>query len=163
VYASKGGSNVAAPLVSNRRPKRGICLKVIGTSVAKTTVHARLRQTEQGARFMHYPHGNGFDGEYFEQLGAEAPKQVKRRGYVFTEWHKIRSRNEALDLEVLALAAIEILNPDWQALAAKARDKEPAALDERKPETGDARPAGKSSPKRAFRLTKPQFRGKWRR
>ena len=163
VYATKGSSKVDAPLVTNRRPKRGICLKLIGTSLAKTTIHARLRNPEPGPRFMHYPHGEGFDAEYFEQLGAEAPKQIKRRGYQFTEWHKIRSRNEALDLEVLALAAVEILNPDLQAIAAKVRAKEPAALEEKKPVQSEARPGAKSSPKRVFRLTKPQFRRRWGR
>ncbi len=157
VYASKGSSTNEVALVTNRRPKKGICLKIIGTSLAKTTIHARLRNMEPGPRFMHYPRGSAFDAEYFEQLAAEAPRQKKIRGYTITEWHKIRARNEALDLEVLALAAIEILNPNLQAIAAKIREKEPQALPESKPVVGDARPKMPTK-RRRFRLAQPTFR-----
>ena len=156
VYASKGSSAPDAPLVTVRRPKKGICLKMIGTSIAKLTIHARLRNTEPGPRYMHYPTGAGFDAEYFDQLGAEAPKQKKIRGYTITEWHKIRARNEALDLEVMALAAIEILNPDLAGIAAKVREKEPSAIPERKPIISDARPHPQKT-RRNFTLARPQF------
>lgn len=165
VYATKGSSRLDGALVTNRRPKEGICLKLIGTSLGKTTLHARLRLTEPGPRYCHYPKGFGFDDEYFEQLGAEVPKLVKKRGYTFTEWHKVRSRNEALDLQVLALAAIEILNADLLAIAARIRAKAPDALGQPKTVPSDGRPEAKSgsaSPKRrGFRLIRPQFRRKW--
>ena len=50
------------------------------------------------------------DGEYLAQLSAEKAirKYVKGRGAV-REWVKLRERNEALDLEVYALAALYIL------------------------------------------------------
>jgi len=50
--------------------------------------------------------------EYLEQLTAEKklPKTVKGRGTVY-EWQKIRDRNEALDLEVYCLAALDIRGP----------------------------------------------------
>ena len=52
------------------------------------------------------------DGEYLAQLTAEMAirKYVKGRGAV-REWVKLRERNEALDLEVYALAALYILGP----------------------------------------------------
>ena len=160
VYATKGASRVDAPLVSNRRPKQGICLKVLGSGLAKTTIHARLRMTEHGPRYMHYPAGLGFDAEYFEQLGAEAPKQVRKKGYTYTEWIKIRARNEALDLEAMSLAAIEILNPDFHAIAAKVRERKPESEPEKKTETGDPRPV-RPPMRRIFRLAKPRFGRKW--
>ncbi len=159
VYATKGSSRMDGALVVNRRPKKGICLKLIGTSLGKTTFHARLRITDPGPRFCHYPHGRGFDDEYFEQLGAEVPKLVRKRGYTFTEWHKIRSRNEGLDLEVLSLAAVDILNPDLKAIAARVRAKSPEAIPEPKPVPSDGRP----KVRRSFRLHRPVFRGKWAR
>lgn len=158
VYATKGASKGDAPLVSNRRPKKGICLKLIGSGIAKAAIHARLRLTEPGPRFMHYPVGFGFDLEYFEQLGAEARKIVKRRGFTVIEWHKIRARNEALDLEAMSLAAFEILNPDMQAIAAKVRAVAPEQLPEVKPETGDPRPVVRQ--RRTYRLARPRF---WRK
>ena len=156
VYASKGSSRLDSALVTNRRPKKGICLKLIGTSVGKTTLHARLRLQDPGPRFIHFPIGHGFDEEFFAQIGAEAPKIVRKRGYNHTEWHKIRSRNEALDLLVMSLAAIEILSPDLRAIAAKVRAKSPDAIAEPKPVPSDGRP-------RTFRLAKPQFTRRWRR
>lgn len=156
VYASKGSSRVDGALVTNRRPKKGICLKIIGTALAKTTLHARLRLTDPGPRFCHYPKGHGFDEEYFAQLGAEVPKLVKRRGYTFTEWNKVRSRNEALDLEALSLAAVEILNPDLATIAAKVRAKSPEAVPEPRVPS-DGRPVKRPG----FRLRQPQFRRKW--
>lgn len=160
VYATKGSSNVNAPLLANRRPKKGVCLKMIGTSLAKVTLHARLKLAGDGPRCVHFPKGFGFTPEFYEQLGAEAPRRVKKRGFTFTEWVKIRARNEGLDLMVLALASIEILNPDLQAIAEKVRAKEPEALPERKVVVGDAkaRPAGP----RKFKLSRPVFRRNWK-
>lgn len=161
VYALKGGSRYDLPLVTNRRPKKGICLKIIGTTTAKSTIHAQLRLTEQGPRYFHYPEGYGFDQEFFAQLGAEAPRTIKRRGYTQIEWHKLRARNEGLDLEVYSLAALEVLNADLPAIAHKARvleakgqpieaQKQVVTLANRPP------PAAKASLRRA--LVFPKFR-----
>lgn len=162
VYACKGSARLDAPLVGNRRPKKGICLKMIGTSLGKLTLHARLRMTEPGPRFIHYPQGFGFDEEYFEQLGAEVPHQIRKKGFLYTEWHQIRSRNEALDLEVMQLAAVEILNPDLLTLEAKRKAKEPKEEKSLEDVVRDAaKPESQPITKRIFRLAKPKFRRKW--
>jgi phage terminase large subunit GpA-like protein len=153
VYASKGSAQASAALVTNRRPKRGICLKMLGTATAKTTIHARLRMSEHGPRFMHY--NESFDEEWFEQLAAEAPRYVRRRGYTFVEWQKVRSRNEALDLEVMQLAAVEILNPNFAEIARRAGNKPPETF------KSDARPA--VPVKTAPRLFRPKFRSRFGR
>lgn len=124
VYALKGGNRYDLPLVTNRRPKKGICLKIIGTTTAKSTLHARLRLADVGPRYCHFPLGFGFDEEFFAQLGAEAPRTIKKRGYTQIEWHKLRTRNEGLDLMVYSLAAIEILNADLPLIAEKMRGKD---------------------------------------
>jgi phage terminase large subunit GpA-like protein len=62
------------------------------------------------------------DEEYLAQLTAEKAirKYVKGRGAV-REWIKLRERNEALDLEVYALAALHILGqPFIRGLASRA-------------------------------------------
>lgn len=155
VYALKGSSTPSAPLVSQRKPKKGISLKIIGTNLAKQTVHGRLKLEQPGPRFMHYPIGYGFDEEYFAQLGAEAPKPVKRRGYTIIEWHKIRARNEALDLEVYTLAALEILNPDLQLIAAKMKALDKTPDDEEKTEA-PAVPIPQP-PRKTYKLQRPQM------
>src|SRR2546426_4714649 len=69
---------------------------------------SRLLIGAAGPGFMHLP--DWTDGEYIAQLTAEKAirKYVKGRGAV-REWVKLRERNEALDLEVYALAALYIL------------------------------------------------------
>ena len=159
VYACKGSSRLDAALVSNRRPKPGICLKLLGTSLAKLTIHGRLRLKEPGARFIHFPIGAqfGFDEEFFAQLGAEVPNQVRKKGFLYTEWHQVRARNEALDLMVYNLAAVEVLNPDLKAIASRIKLPAVEALREVLPEQKPP-----IQPKRVFRLARPQFRRKWK-
>lgn len=149
VYAIKGASTEDAPLLANRPPKNGVCLKIVGTNLAKKIVHDRLKLEQPGPRYMHFPAGFGFDKEYFEQLGAEAQRTVlNRRKYAKIEWYKLRDRNEALDLKAYSLVAKEILNPDLAVIAAKAkaRETEPASV-QNIPRPTFARP----------KLTKPQF------
>lgn len=161
VYAIKGSSKTDGPPVSNRRPRRGICLKVLNVSIHKDTVHARLKLEQPGPRFMHYPIGFGFDEEFFAQLAAEAKKMVKRRGYMTAEWHKVRDRNEGLDLECYSHGALEILNPDLRAIAAKFAEKEPKpAVPEVKPPALTARPA--TGKMRRPALVRPSFRPRFR-
>lgn len=160
VYALKGSSTPGSAIVTNRRPKDGICLKLIGTDTAKQIIHARLKLEQQGPRFMHFPIGCGYDEEFFLQLGAEAQRMIKKRGYTVIEWHKIRARNEGLDLSVYGLAAIEILNADMMAIhqKAKALDKDPDPNPEARPQAViHAR-----APKPAMRRP-PIFRPRFRR
>ena len=71
-------------------------------------VFSRLRITSHGPGFVHLP--EWVDEEYLAQRTAEKAirKYVKGRGAV-RERIKLRERNEALDLEVYALAALQIL------------------------------------------------------
>ena len=84
---------------------------------AKDTLFARLRITEEGPRFMHYPKGQGFTEEYFLQLTAEVLKKSKVRGVVVSRYEKVRERNEALDVRKYFLAAVDILKPNLTAIA----------------------------------------------
>jgi len=64
---------------------------------------SRLRIQAPGPGFVHLP--EWVDAEYCEQLTAEkgVRKYLPGRGVV-RQWIKTRERNEALDLEVYALA-----------------------------------------------------------
>lgn len=109
VYAVKGSAGprelVGRPSMSERYRTR---LYVVGVDTAKDMIFGRLRVRVPGPGYMHLP--DSVTREYVEQLVAE--KAVKRwrkgRGWV-REWTKVRERNEALDLEVYALAALHIL------------------------------------------------------
>ncbi|NDF12504.1 MAG: phage terminase large subunit family protein, partial [Proteobacteria bacterium] len=117
VFAIKGVSQAAKPLVG--RPTRNNRYKMrlypVGTDTAKEVIYSRLRVTEPGAGYFHFPLER--DREYFLQLTAE--KQVVRftKGVAKREWIKTRSRNEALDCTVYALAAFKLLNPNLTQLA----------------------------------------------
>lgn len=114
IFAVKGGGLQGAPVVA--RPtthNRYRCkLFVLCVDTAKEVILGRLRVGTRGPGYMHLP-ATIVDKEYCEQLTAEKAmrKYVKRRGSV-KEWVKIRERNEALDLEVYALAALYILGQE---------------------------------------------------
>jgi phage terminase large subunit GpA-like protein len=82
-------------------------LFVLCVDTGKDIVFSRLRIPSPGPGFVHLP--DWVDEEYLAQLTAEKAiwKYVKGRGAV-REWVKLRERNEALDLEVYALAALYI-------------------------------------------------------
>ncbi len=101
------------------RPSRNNRYKIrlypIGVDTGKEVVFGRLRITEPGHGYFHFPVER--DREYFLQLTAE--KQVTRftKGVARREWIKTRARNEALDCTVYALAALKLLSPNLEQLA----------------------------------------------
>ena len=124
VYAVKGSSTPGSPLVNRgtRSNKGNVKLFSVGTDTAKETIFARLKIEEYGAGYMHFSKIN--DEEYFKQLTAERITTKFIRGFPARVWTKTRPRNEALDLNVYALAALAILNPNWEALQANVKRKE---------------------------------------
>ncbi|WP_221072857.1 phage terminase large subunit family protein [Vibrio alfacsensis] len=119
IFAIKGKAGVGRPIVS--RPstsnKGKIKLFTVGTDTAKELVMARLQIQERGYGYYHYPIDPKFDLEFFKQLTAEERRTRYHKGHAVLEWVKVRKRNEAFDLEVYNLAAREILNPNYDALA----------------------------------------------
>ena len=105
VYASKAVGGTGRPAVG--RPSKANTLKLpvfpIGVNGLKELLFSRLKVTEPGPTYMHIP--EHFDDEWCLQLVSE--KTVKRfsRGILHIDWVKLRTRNEALDLAVLNLAA----------------------------------------------------------
>ena len=118
IFAIKGMSQAGKPLVG--RPSRNNRHKLrfypLGVDTAKEVIYSRLRISEPGPGYYHFPLER--DREYFLQLTGE--KQVTRftKGTPKREWVKLRSRNEALDCNVYALAALKLLSPDFESLTA---------------------------------------------
>lgn len=124
IFAIKGSSIPAKPIIS--RPSMSNSLRVklfsVGTDTAKEIIYSRLKITEPGNGYCHFPATR--DEEYFKQLTAE--KLVTRyvKGFPVRRWEKPAGRrNEALDCRVYALAALHILNPDLELLFAKMQEK----------------------------------------
>jgi phage terminase large subunit GpA-like protein len=115
VIAVKGSSTAAQPVIGHPSfqdidyhgtvIKRGVQLWPVGTDTAKSTIYARLKITEPGPRYIHFP--LGLDDSYYRQLTAE--KYVERydkNGKPKRDWIlPSGKRNEALDVTVYALAA----------------------------------------------------------
>lgn len=128
------GSSAGAKEIITRRPtklKGGTLLYAVGTEIIKDKLFGHLKTPEPGEGYAHFPgfiNEAGFiepsyDEEYFKQLTAEKRKPKIRKfdkndPYGRSQWVyvKIRSRNEALDCRVYAIAALYHLNPNFPAL-----------------------------------------------
>lgn len=112
VFAVRGGAETGKPLVgkwSTRNVHRAR-VSTLCVDTGKEAVYSRLKIQSHGPGFCHLPIWT--DEEYVAQLTAEVftYKWRPNRGTVRV-WSKTRERNEALDLEVYALAALYILGP----------------------------------------------------
>lgn len=121
IFAVMGSREHWVPLVSRPRKStvRSATVFVVGTDTAKEVLYSRLRITRHGPRFQHFPKGHGYIQEYFRQLTAEKLVTEYDKNNLAKEkvWIKTRDRNEALDINVYLLAALDILHPDFKALA----------------------------------------------
>ena len=77
---------------------------MVGVDTAKEVIYGRLRIGAPGPGFVHFPVSE-VDTEYFAQLSAEKIQTKYKLGNPYRVWIKTRSRNEALDCFVMALAA----------------------------------------------------------
>lgn len=122
VFPVKGASKPQQKLT--RRSSAKARLWLVDTVAAKDQILGRLKieppasQGSQVPGLIHFP--QDLDGTFFEMLLAERPtRKAGRRAY---EKVTADARNEALDLFVYSLAALEIYGPrDLEALA-KARE-----------------------------------------
>lgn len=118
----KGGEGIPYTSVPTRvaiRDKRRTCwLYTIGVDAGKAQIMNGLKVQEPGPRYAHFPIGRGYDENFFAGLLSERLVLSKTGTGSRWRWEKIpgHERNEALDCRNYALAALEILNPDWDAL-----------------------------------------------
>lgn len=120
VFAVKGLSIPGRPIVARftLQKHHGVKLFPLGVDTAKQRIYARLKVTEPGPGYMHFPMPR--DEEYFRQLTSEQLMTKYYKGHPRKEWILPPGmRNEALDITVYALAALYIINPDIDRLAAR--------------------------------------------
>lgn len=117
IFAIKGFAGQGHPIISkfSIRGRAKVKLYNVGVDTAKEEIYSRLQKEDFGPGYIHFSR-EVCDTEFFRQLTAE--KQTRRyvRGFPKIMWQKIRARNEVLDCTVYALAAMRILNPDFDAL-----------------------------------------------
>ena len=123
VYAVKGVGGEGKPIVG--RPTKNNIGKInlfpIGVDTAKELIYSRLKMTEEGEGYCHFPADRG--EEYFRMLTAERKVVRYYKGRPRQEWTKVRNRNEALDCRVYGLAALGILNLNLEALFKGAQNR----------------------------------------
>jgi phage terminase large subunit GpA-like protein len=110
IFALKGSSESGKEILGKFSVNNQYRVKLwsIGTDTAKDRIFARLKIPSPGPAFMHLP--DFIEEEYLLQLTAEKAVRRYRRGRgTIREYVKTRARNEALDLEVYALAALYVL------------------------------------------------------
>lgn len=148
VFAIRGTGDQGKPLVGkpSKSNRYRVNLFNLCVDTGKGTVYSRLRIDTPGPGYVHLP--DWTDEEYVAQITAERAvrKWKKGRGSV-REWIKTRERNEALDLEVYALAALYILGPSV------VRSLPERAADLAKPPSGEGE---EELPRRS-----PRRRGGW--
>ena len=96
------------------RPANGtgtILRRIVDTDQAKSLIYARLRLTEPGAEYVHFPLTVG--ETFFDELTAERLVTKRNKYGVPTKtWELVHARrNESLDCFALALAALRIVAP----------------------------------------------------
>ena len=135
VYPCKGinrvGTNI--PAILPAKPSRNNRARIphwnIGVTVAKSALHDRIALPTPGARAMHFAAPEyGYDADYFAQFASEKRflKYSYGQPYYIFEKENNSVRNEALDLNVYALAAVHSLFPiAWQRLADNLKKQAP--------------------------------------
>ena len=120
IFAIKGMAGETRPIVS--RPTRNnigkIRLFTLGVDNIKELIFSRLKITEVGAGYCHFPDDRS--DEYFKQLASSEKIVTKyHKGFPRREFVKTRTRNEALDCRVYSIGAFSILNLNLNAISDK--------------------------------------------
>jgi phage terminase large subunit GpA-like protein len=107
IFACKGSSEAGREILAkfSQNNSYRVRLYSIGTDTAKDRIFSRMKIPSAGAGYMHLP--DWIEEEYLLQLTSEKRVTRFKKGKGMSrEYVKTRTRNEALDLEVYALAAL---------------------------------------------------------
>ncbi len=120
IYLVQGKGN-PGPLLVVRRLNKQYRLRLwsIDSKQAKDTIFSRLRITDPGPRYLHFPRGQGYGEDHAKGLASEVIKRSRERGRITERYEKLtpNTRNEPLDIRVYFLAAVDILRPNLTAIA----------------------------------------------
>ena len=119
VYAIKGlgGPRPIWKPQAGRSKKYHAKVWHVGVDTAKDAWYSRLRTSEPGPGYCHFPVSYG--ETYFDGLTAEQVRTKYIKGHPVREWFLPSGRrNEPLDIRVYALAALLARAVAWSALAA---------------------------------------------
>ena len=138
VFACKGVGRPDFPFITagklipfGRDKTKKYWLYNIGVNAGKTAIMDSVEVETPGAHYMHLPEGEerGYDLKWY--IGLLSETAVSHGGVVRWEVLPGHDRNEALDCRNYALAAVHILEPNFDAIA-KALLSDPAEKKTRK-------------------------------
>lgn len=175
VFACKGVAGAGRPIAGRptKNNRIGALLFPVGADTAKDMLYARLKLEHAGPGFCHFPTGyrvtskfksefvslaEQFDKEYFLQLTAEKAVTYTRGGQLVRKWEKKRPRNEALDLHVYAMAALDVLKPNFAAIAENLGRRAAAIAKEREEQEEEVEQTlpAEREPQKAAPVQRPQ-------
>src|SRR5690606_9126555 len=126
IIAVKGQGGPGIPLIHKfrRNNKENALVVLLGVDDGKSRIYSSLKVQEPGPKYCHFPKGRGYDRYYFQGLLSEKLVPRKKNGVTRLVWEKISSsaRNEALDVRNYALAAMELLKPNYDALERRLKE-----------------------------------------
>lgn len=100
------------------RNQHGVWLFNVFVDEVKSKIYSCLEINEPGPNYMHFPNKNEYDEHYFDMLTSERLIEKVREGRKGLAWElRPGKRNEALDARAYAIAALNILNPNFDAIA----------------------------------------------
>lgn len=164
VIACKGEAGAGKPLAGKiHKLRTGALLCPVGVDTAKELLWARLKMSDFGPGFCHFPKGREYDVEYFKQLTAEKITTKFKNGFPVKVWIKTRPRNEALDCRVYAMAALDLRRVDLKAALSNLKKRAEYVEPEPEPTIVGAIPEPRvKTPIKRANFTRNQFVNGWR-
>lgn len=152
VFAIRGAGGEGRPLITRPTQNNTYRVKIftLGVDTGKGAIWSYLQVEEPGPGYCHFP--TSYDSEFFEQLASEKVITRFKRGVAVRQWVKIRNRNEAFDLRVYALAALEMTRANLARIA----DKIESPAEDQEPEPEAPKPV--SMTEQAMRKRRPGVR-----
>jgi len=134
VYAIRGVGGAGLPAIVKHTPartgraNRPVDLWSLGVDELKGTIYRMIEVKDKGAAYCHFPLKSKYTEEHFKRLTAEKTRTKFVRGRRKIEWYLPSGRrNEQLDNRVYSLAALILLDPDWDVLGKTIKVKQKAA------------------------------------
>lgn len=121
IFAIKGKGGESVPFIHtvSRNNREGAALFTIGVDAGKETIVSNLKLEREGEGYCHFPqeHDRGYGVDYFKGLTSESLIVKMVNGIGKVQWVKKSGvRNEPLDIRNYAMAALRILNPNFELL-----------------------------------------------
>lgn len=126
IFAVKGmdgqGKPIAGPLSQSK--KYNAKFIPVGVDTAKELIYSRLKVSKHGSGYCHFP--SHYDESYFDMLTSEKCVNKFVKGKRSRVWLLKSSgrRNEALDCRVYNMAALELINPNFDILEENLKPKQ---------------------------------------